>query len=128
MEINHKNHVFEDSRGKITDILEKEPIEHITHITFKKGAIRGNHYHQESVQYCYMLQGKLKIVTQVGNGEIESAVLIPGDLALTPIGEKHAFEALEDSEAMVFTKGVRGGVDYEKDTYRLTGNDALIPA
>ena len=33
--------------------------------------------------------------------------------------EHHAVHALEDSVFMVFTRGPRGGDDYESDTFRL---------
>jgi quercetin dioxygenase-like cupin family protein len=121
MKVINKKYAFEDERGKITDILEKEIIEYITLISSKKGAVRGNHYHKESVQYTFVLKGCLKLLTQIGEEEIETAIIKTGDLVFTPPMEKHALIALEDSEFLVFTRGPRGGKNYEKDTYRLTG-------
>ena len=45
-----------------------------------------------------------------------------GDLILTEKNEKHAIKALVNSEMLVFTKGPRGGKEYESDTYKLTDN------
>ena len=36
---------FKDKRGSITDMLEKEHINAVTHIITNKGNVRGNHYH-----------------------------------------------------------------------------------
>lgn len=120
MKVINKKCAFEDERGKIIDILEKEVIEYVTLISSKKGAIRGNHYHKESVQYTFVLKGSLKLLTQMPVGKIETAFIKSGDLVFTPPMEKHALIALEDSEILVLTRGPRGGKNYEKDTYRLS--------
>ena len=98
---------FEDERGKITDILAKEEIQFVTLITQAKGTTRGNHYHKETVQWNYVLEGKLKLLTQFDGSPVQSTLLEVGDLAVTHQGERHAIEALEDSVFLVFTRGVR---------------------
>ena len=125
MTVSHKNISFEDERGKIIDILEKEQTEYVTYITIKKGTVRGNHYHKESVQYAYVLNGKIKILTQMGNEKIKEHIVTSGDLVYTPENEKHTFIGLEDSEFMVFTRGPRGGKNFEEDTYRLPLEERL---
>jgi len=110
---------YADERGKITDILERVEIDCVTLITSKRGARRGDHYHKESVQYTFVLEGSLELLTQVPEGEIETTIIKAGDLAFTPPMEKHALVALEDSEILVLTCGPRGGMNYEEDTYRL---------
>lgn len=117
---------FKDKRGKIIDILQKELIEYVTLITSKKGAIRGNHFHKKSVQYNYVLKGKIKLFSKTKGGKLRSTVLEPGDLAFNPEGEEHAILALEDSEFFVFTRGPRGGENYESDTYRLKEEFKLV--
>jgi len=120
LKIINKKCSFEDDRGKIIDILEKEVIEYVTFISSKEGAVRGNHYHKESVQYTYVLKGSFKLLTQVNDGKIEETIIKAGDLVFTPPMEKHTLVALEDSEFLVFTRGPRGGKNYENDTYRLS--------
>lgn len=120
MKVINKKFVFKDERGKITDIMGKEVIEYVTIISSKKGAIRGNHYHKKSVQYTFVLKGRLKLLTQIGNKKIDTKTIKEGDLVHTPPMEKHALVALEDSELLVLTRGPRGGEKYETDTYRLT--------
>jgi quercetin dioxygenase-like cupin family protein len=110
---------FEDSRGTIKDIMFREPVDHITVIVSRKGVVRGNHYHRETLQWVYVAEGRLKSLTRKDDGPVESVVLEPGDLLLTEAGEHHALEALEDTTFYVFTRGPRGGQDYEADTFRL---------
>jgi len=42
---------FEDKRGKILDVFVNSPKDHCLIVTFKKGSIRGNHYHKHTFQY-----------------------------------------------------------------------------
>lgn len=110
----------EDERGEITDLLVRENIEYVTLITSVKGATRGHHYHKETTQWMYVLNGRLKVLSQMPESPVESVVLEKGDLAVNVPLERHAVVALEDSAFLVFTRGPRGGEDYEKDTYRLS--------
>jgi quercetin dioxygenase-like cupin family protein len=110
---------FKDRRGKIIDLIEGEKINAITLITIKKGAIRGNHYHKKTWQWNYIVSGKIRLVTKMSNKKIKKTLLNPGDLALTLPGELHAFIGIEDCKFLVFTKGPRGGKEYESDTCRL---------
>ncbi len=110
---------FEDERGAITDILRQESINYVTVITSKKGALRGNHVHKETVQYVYVMEGKLKALSQMSGEPVSTAVLGKGDLIVNVPLESHAFEALEDTTFLVFTRGPRGGENYEDDTFRL---------
>jgi quercetin dioxygenase-like cupin family protein len=111
---------FEDSRGAITDILQHTPVDSITIITCNKGAIRANHYHKESVQYSYVLSGKMLAYTQFPDAPLESQTLVQGDMIESPPNERHALHALEDSVLLIITRGPRGGKNYEDDTFRVT--------
>jgi quercetin dioxygenase-like cupin family protein/2-polyprenyl-3-methyl-5-hydroxy-6-metoxy-1,4-benzoquinol methylase len=117
---------FADGRGKIVDVLTDEQIEHVNHITFKAGAVRGNHYHKLSVHYDYVLKGKLEVFRKLPYGPLKKTVANANGLLFTGMNERHALRALEDSEIMVFTRGPRGGRNYEVDTYRLNGDEKLV--
>jgi quercetin dioxygenase-like cupin family protein len=110
---------FEDDRGYIKDILIREPVDAITVIQSNKGAVRANHYHKDTIQWVYVHSGKLRYVFQRGEEPTQACTLGPGELIKTDILEKHALHALEDSLFYVFTRGPRGGEDYETDTFRL---------
>ena len=111
---------FRDERGLIIDLLEKKKINAITYITQKKGKVRGNHFHKKTIQWNYLLKGKIKLVTQKKNKNIKKMNLLKGDLVVTTFNEAHAMKAIQDSQYLVFTQGPRGGKEYEKDTFRLS--------
>ncbi len=113
---------FKDKRGIIVDLIEKTQINAITYITQKKNTVRGNHYHKKTIQWNYILSGKVILVTKKGKGKKIKKIMKKGDLILTEKNEKHAIKALVNSEMLVFTKGPRGGKEYESDTYKLTDN------
>lgn len=114
---------FSDARGSITDILDGVPLNAVTIITNKKGAVRANHYHKKTIQYTFVLTGRVKYVSQ-GKGGRTTKILLPGDLAISPPNERHATEALTDATFLALAHGLRHGRDYEKDTFRLA--DPLI--
>ena len=110
---------YKDKRGLIIDLIEKKKINAITLITQKKDQVRGNHYHKKTVQWNYLLKGKILIVAKKGRKSLKKIILSKGDLVETSSNESHAIKAIKDSEFLVFTQGPRGGSEYEKDTYRL---------
>ena len=59
IKINHQ-----DKRGVIIDLLEKKKINAITYITQKKGKVRGNHLHKKTIQWNYLIKGKIKLITK----------------------------------------------------------------
>ena len=113
---------FKDKRGIIIDLIEKTQINAITYITQKKNTVRGNHFHKKTIQWNYILSGKVILVTKKGKGKKIKKIMKKGDLILTEKNERHAIKALVNSEMLVFTKGPRGGKEYESDTYKLTDN------
>jgi|TARA_B110000027_G_C15940714_1_gene221129 quercetin dioxygenase-like cupin family protein len=115
LKVNHK-----DDRGSIIDLLEKKNINAITLITQKKGKVRGNHYHKKTIQWNYLLNGKIKIYAKKKNKKNSTIVLKKGDLVVTDKNEAHAIEAIVNSQFLVFTQGPRGGKEYENDTFRLS--------
>jgi len=110
---------FKDDRGEITDLLENENINAITRITFRKGAVRANHFHKETTQWNYLISGSIKLVSQVPGEPVVETVMKPGDFTVTGPNVSHALVGLDDADLLVFTKGPRGGKDYETDTFRL---------
>jgi quercetin dioxygenase-like cupin family protein len=110
---------IKDERGEITDIMVKENIDFVTLITSVKGSTRGNHYHKKTDQWVYIIEGKIKMLTQLPDGPVITTILEKGTLAKTGFLERHTMIALEDTSFLVFTRGPRGGEDYESDTFRL---------
>ena len=114
---------FIDDRGEISDIFYKHPVDHVGMITSVKGALRGDHYHKETTQHMYMLKGSLRYYYKMiddDDSNIKSIVVNEGELVSTPPMEVHSLEILEPNIFIVFSEGLRGGIDYEEDTYRVT--------
>ncbi len=111
---------YKDGRGEIKDILVKQRIDYVTLITCRKGSTRGNHYHKKTVQMAYVLDGRVKVLTQMPGKKVRSTVVRSGSMILNAPLERHAIIALEDSTLLVLTRGLRGGRDFEKDTFRLS--------
>ena len=109
---------FKDKRGIISDLLQKETINAITYITIAKGAVRGNHYHKKTSHWNFIISGKMKIIARKKN-KIKTIILKKNDLLLTEPMEHHALIGVTKCEVLVFTKGPRGGKEYESDTFRL---------
>lgn len=120
MKIEHKKINFKDKRGTITDIFTNSPKDHATIIFSKKGSVRGNHYHKKSTQYDFVVSGQLTVLSQkIGSTKIEKHILKPNDLLRHDPMEAHTLIANKDTVFIAFVDGLRGGSDYEKDTFRL---------
>ena len=115
---------FEDERGYIIDLITDKSIDAITLISFEKDAIRANHYHKETTQWNYVIEGKILLATKLEGGEVKKIILEKGSFVETPPLEQHALKGLEKSKILIFTKGPRAGMNYESDTFRV--NPPLI--
>jgi dTDP-4-dehydrorhamnose 3,5-epimerase-like enzyme len=111
-----------DARGTISDILYKTEINHAAIIESKQGGlIRGNHYHKATTQHIFITKGSLRYWYQpVDKSEpVKSVVVKEYEMVSTPPYEIHALEILEPNQFVVFSHGIRGGDDYESDTFRV---------
>tara|TARA_B110000259_G_C13696849_1_gene274683 strand:+ start:76 stop:477 length:402 start_codon:yes stop_codon:yes gene_type:complete len=118
--------LFKDDRGIITDIFYKENIEHVAQIDSEPNVIRGNHYHKETTQHMLMISGSMEYwYKNVGSDEEPKVVYLKkGDLVSTPPLEIHTLKIGDDGNSfIVFSSGLRGGKDYEADTFRV---DSII--
>jgi dTDP-4-dehydrorhamnose 3,5-epimerase-like enzyme len=106
-----------DDRGTIEDLLEG-PIDSVTEIFTRQGAVRGNHYHKETTQWTYVVSGCLRICRCDG-GVIVEVIVGADEMVKDDPGISHAWKAIEDTVCLVFTRGPRSGEGYEDDTYRL---------
>jgi quercetin dioxygenase-like cupin family protein len=107
---------FEDERGIIQDLLG--PVDAVTEIHTVKGAIRGNHVHKLTTQWTYVVSGCLRMAF-AADGHTYFHEAGPGQLVCEAPDMPHAWQALEDTTVLVFTRGPRSGEAYESDTERL---------
>jgi quercetin dioxygenase-like cupin family protein len=114
---------YVDERGVIQDLLGT--VDAVTEIWTKAGAVRGNHVHQRTTQWTYIVSGVLEVAWTEDDG-VHSELYGQGQLITEAAGVPHAWKALEDTVVLVFTKGPRSGEDYEDDTFRLPENARLL--
>lgn len=115
---------FEDHRGTIRDIFG--PVDAITQIFTKAGCIRGNHVHEKTDQFTYVVSGKLAGYIRDENGKDHGAIYTRGCILHEPAGFAHAWRAEEDTLVLVFTRGPRSGDAYESDTRRLDDEELIL--
>ena len=111
-----------DERGTISDILYQTQINHAAIIESRRGGlIRGNHYHKATTQHIFVTKGSLRYWYQPldKSDSVKSVVVGEYEMVSTPPNEIHALEILEPNQFVVFSQGVRGGKDYESDTFRV---------
>ena len=116
-----KKKFFKDKRGIIADVIYNNKINHIAYITTNKNGIRGNHYHKKTTQYTFVIDGRIRYYFKKKSGKkISQLILKKGDLIKSKFNEIHAFKTISKKSVMLaLTVGVRGGKDYEKDTFRV---------
>lgn len=107
---------YEDHRGVIRDLLG--PVDAVTEITTRAGAVRGNHVHARTTQWAYVVSGRM-LFASVRDDGVHEEEHGPGDLVCEPAGVRHAWKAVTDCTVLVFTRGPRSGSAYESDTRRL---------
>ena len=118
---------FEDDRGMIRDVMTYTNVDAITYITFAKDAVRGNHFHNKTMQYDYIISGKLICRSRENeNSEVEESIVEAGDFITHPFPVWHAYKALEESVMLSCTNGPRQGDRYEDDTVRLSPEQKLF--
>lgn len=110
-----------DTRGKIADIFFNANIEHVAIVDTVAGSRRGDHYHEKSTQHMIMTKGSMEYwFKQLGSDEPPKCVVMKeGDIVTTRPYEIHTLIYKEAGTFIVFSEGVRGGSNYEKDTIRI---------
>ena len=121
-----KRKINQKIKGIYIGYIYKWSKDHCTVVSFNKKAIRGNHYHKKSIQYSFILEGKLLMYSaEVDNyGKIKNnlkKIVKKNDLISHKPFEAHAFKTTK-SLMLAFADGLRGGKNYEKDTFRLKKN------
>ena len=123
MKIREVKEAFADERGSISDIFYKTKIDHVAIIKTKDSGriIRGNHYHKHTTQHIFMTKGWLRYwYKNLGDNEPSKYVDVKeGFIVSTPPLEIHALECFLKNDFIVFSTGLRGGEDYESDTFRV---------
>lgn len=109
----------EDDRGRIVDLVVGEIIDAVTYLTLEPGAVRGNHFHKETTQWTFVVDGCITYAEANAGNNAKTFVGRRGDLFVSGPNVIHAVKADVASAIVVFTSGPRSGEAYEEDTYRV---------
>ena len=121
-DISYPLEIHSDNRGEIADIFYQKNINHVAIIRSAPNVIRGNHYHKETTQHILITSGSLEYWYKDfdSNDKAKFILLKKGDMVSTRPFEIHTLKIGEEgNEFIVFSEGLRGGKDYESDTYRV---------
>jgi dTDP-4-dehydrorhamnose 3,5-epimerase len=122
LQIKRIKSVFEDDRGAIFDLVDKEKISHIGMIISKKGSVRGNHFHKDAKQITYILSGKIELTAKdvsMEGTKPQTIMMEAGDIVTIPSMVAHSLKAIEDTTFLIFTDKQRCDGGYEDDTHRV---------
>lgn len=111
---------FEDARGKILDLFEVS-VHHVGLITFAEGAVRAKHYHKQSVQYSYVLDGTIDLIVCPSDrlDEREVIEMTPGTAVSIDPGIVHVYRAKTNASILDLTTLSRADNGYEDDVVRV---------
>jgi mannose-6-phosphate isomerase-like protein (cupin superfamily) len=90
------------AQGELAQIYDgDEGIRYLAFVELRKGAVRGNHYHQVKDEVIYVIQGEILLVVEdIVTKQRESFTLQTGDLAVIPVGIAHGFRTIVGGQGM----------------------------
>lgn len=102
---------FADDRGKILGINQTEKWAEVNFIESVKGAVRGNHYHKETREGIYIIEGEIKVSIRDLKKQTERSFIVEGgDIFFIEKYHLHSFEVMKDSKWInMLTKVMKEG-------------------
>ena len=83
--------VREDGRGRLLGLMNEGIWEEFNFLETKAGQVRGNHFHRETREVFFIIEGEVEVVIKIpGQPEI-GLNLHDGDLIRLEPGETHTF-------------------------------------
>lgn len=115
---------FRDKRGSLKKIAMKSrigmDIEEIYVLYSNKGAVRGNHYHKETIEYFTVLEGiAVFSLKDLDTGDSETVKISSDDniIVKVPVNVVHAFRNDDDKPMVMLAVSSREYNPDDDDTY-----------
>ena len=90
--------ISEDERGVLKGICNHLLIEEINFITSEKSVVRGGHFHKETEELFYIIDGEIEVEIQDLEGrELSRTRFSSGDIFIIEPYEYHTFKVLVKS-------------------------------
>jgi len=84
----------EDVRGKLIGLMNEGTWEEFNYLETKAGEIRGNHYHKNTKELFFIIEGEIDIEITQQNGAVSIEHITTGDVVLIEPYENHTFYCL----------------------------------
>lgn len=102
IEIIDRYFTHSDDRGTIEGLVNFGTWEEVNVITSEPGVERGGHYHKETVELFFILDGEIEVTLQNTDegrpvGESQSTTVSQGAVFMIPPGAIHLFKPLKQS-------------------------------
>jgi mannose-6-phosphate isomerase-like protein (cupin superfamily) len=89
----------EDDRGSFTGIINSGRWEEFNYVETKAGQTRGGHYHSETKELFFILDGDIEItVVSVHGNQEQSCRVKKNSIIIVDAGEIHTFKSLTASK------------------------------
>jgi mannose-6-phosphate isomerase-like protein (cupin superfamily) len=87
-----------DTRGLFRGIVNFGSWEEMNYIETKGGEVRGGHYHKETRELFFIIDGEIEIdVSNIAGSSMERHIVKKGDIFIVEPFEVHTFRCLTDS-------------------------------
>lgn len=84
----------EDTRGRLVGLINEGSWEEFNYLETQAGQVRGNHYHRDTWEVFFIIEGEIEVVTQIP-GQVETSMTLhPGDVLMIEPGERHTFHCI----------------------------------
>lgn len=88
-----------DERGGMVGVFRGYKWEEINYVESIKGSVRGNHYHKETTEGFFVIDGRIKVtLVDIAKDFKKTFVAKKGDIILINPNMVHTFELLENSK------------------------------
>ena len=101
-------------RGELALIEDGKEFRHLGYFSIRKGEgfFRGGHYHQEKVEYLYIIEGKARIsCVDLDSGETSGTEVNAGDKITIYPRCAHRLDALEDVRVIEYFNSIHDPSD-----------------
>ena len=90
---------FIDGRGKLVGVIQGQKWEEINYVESEKGSVRGNHYHKETKEGFFIIEGRVKVsLIDVVNNSKRTFIAKKGNMLIINPNTLHTFQMLENSK------------------------------
>jgi mannose-6-phosphate isomerase-like protein (cupin superfamily) len=87
-----------DARGLFQGIINSGSWEEVNYIETRGGETRGGHYHRETTELFFIIDGEIEIdISDVAGSSKERHIVKKGDIFIVEPLEVHTFRCLTDS-------------------------------